>query len=361
MSTDKTDILISFIIPAYNAARFLKFTLESVTSQTYENIEIILIDDGPTDNTHEIASNFAIKDDRIRILKQENKGVAVARNRGIECSTGSFIALLDADDIWHPKAVEKMLHCFTISSSNVAVVYAWSLDIDADNILTGGIHLSRSTGYVYPLLICHNFIGNASSTMIRADHLKSVNGYRTEFNIGCEDLDLYLRLAEKFHYDFVPEFLVAYRKFPGSMSSNSAVLNQSHTQVIDKLKAEHPSIKPALLRLSKINFYAYLSHSTVSDKSRHSTFYWIRQALKTDIFISILRLDLIYVIFLRLWFIAIGDKRRDSLNRKGKSILNGLESGTYTSSFRPPPPIYLIVKLKSFLGSVMLRILKRLA
>ena len=124
MSTDKADILVSIIIPAYNAALFLRFTLESVISQSYDNLEILVIDDGSTDNTVEIASSYAIKDDRITILKQENKGVAAARNRGIECSKGLFIAFVDADDIWHPTAVVKMLNCFKRSSEELAVVYA---------------------------------------------------------------------------------------------------------------------------------------------------------------------------------------------------------------------------------------------
>ena len=360
MSTDKADILVSIIIPAYNAARFLRFTLESVISQSYDNLEILVIDDGSTDNTVEIASSYAIKDDRITILKQENKGVAAARNRGIECSKGLFIAFVDADDIWHPTAVVKMLNCFKRSSSELAVVYAWSLDIDYNNVPTVGVPVSRARGYVYALLLCHNFLGNASSTMIRAAHLKSLYGYRTEFNIGCEDWDLYLRLAKKFHYEFIPEFLVAYRKFPESMSSNTAKMNRSHTQVIDKLRAEYPSIPPLLLRLSKINFYAYLAHTTAPDQAGPNSFYWIRKSVKTNILLSLLRFDFVYLILSRLWCADFLHNKRDNSGRMRRSIFEGIQDGKFSSSFSPPRPIYLIVTLKNFLGSVMLFLLRRL-
>jgi glycosyltransferase involved in cell wall biosynthesis len=360
MPAEKPDFLVSIIIPAYNAARFIRFTLESLIRQSHENLEIIVIDDGSTDNTLEIAGGYSVTDDRITILKQKNLGVAAARNRGIKCARGIFVAFVDADDIWHPTAVAKMLNCFKRSSSNLAVVYAWSLDIDSNNFPTGGVHVSRARGYVHPLLICHNFIGNASSTMIRATHLRSIDGYRTEFNIGCEDLDLYLRLAEKFDYDFVPEYLVAYRKSTESMSSNTFKLNQSHTQVIDKLRVEHPSTPPLLLRLSKINFYAYLAHSADSDQSNHNSFYWIRKSLKTDVFLSLLRLDILYIVFARLWRLAFRQNKCEKPDPMRRSILERVQNGDYSSSFRPPAPSYLLSTLKIFLGSGMLFLLRRL-
>jgi len=102
--------LISVIIPSYNSGKFLGEAIESVVNQTYKNIEIIVINDGSTDNTEEIVKKWQKKDRRIRYLKhKENRGLSVARNDGIRISKGDFISLLDADDFWMKDKLEKQM------------------------------------------------------------------------------------------------------------------------------------------------------------------------------------------------------------------------------------------------------------
>ena len=358
MANEEPTPLVSIIVPAYNAAHFIGFTLDSIIRQTHDNLEIIVVNDGSKDQTLEVANGYARADDRISVLTQKNRGVAAARNKGIERASGNFLGFVDADDIWHPTAVAKMLDRFERSPAKLGVVYAWSLDIDSDNVPTGGVHVSRARGYVYPLLICHNFIGNASSTIIRATHLRSLNGYRTEFNIGCEDLDLYLRLAETFDYAVVPEFLVGYRKSSEAMSRNTAKMNRSHTQVIDKIRAEHPSTSPLLLRLSKINFYAYLAHTADSGHPPHSSFYWIRKSLRTDAIMSLFRLDIFSALLAKLWRLAFQRNKRAKPDAESRSILDAAANSS--SSFRPPASAYPLIALKLTLGSMMLLFLRLL-
>ena len=100
---------ISIIIPVYNVEQYIKNCLESVINQTYDNWEIILIDDGSTDNSKAIYENIAIKNDKIKIFKQTNKGVSAARNLGIEKAQGDYIVFLDADDWIEKKFLERML------------------------------------------------------------------------------------------------------------------------------------------------------------------------------------------------------------------------------------------------------------
>lgn len=102
---------VSVIIPAYNAEAFIGRTLESVLAQTYENIEVLVVDDGSRDRTAEIVASFAQKDSRVILLKQQNAGVAAARNLAIEKSRGEYIAPLDADDIWYPSKLDKQVQC----------------------------------------------------------------------------------------------------------------------------------------------------------------------------------------------------------------------------------------------------------
>jgi len=95
--------LVSVIVPAYNAEAFIAQTLDSIISQTYQNIEILVVDDGSQDRTPEIVESFAQRDQRITLLRQANAGVAAARNLAIEKSNGEYIAPIDADDIWYPQ------------------------------------------------------------------------------------------------------------------------------------------------------------------------------------------------------------------------------------------------------------------
>ena len=103
------DGLVSVITPCYNGAKYLSETIESVINQTYENWEMIIVDDGSKDDSAEIAAGYSQKDPRIKLICQSNAGSAAARNNGISHAEGRYIALLDADDLWHPDFLEKQL------------------------------------------------------------------------------------------------------------------------------------------------------------------------------------------------------------------------------------------------------------
>lgn len=106
---DGTFPLVSVIIPVYNVDRYLREALDSVICQTYSHLEIILIDDGSTDASGRICDEYARKDPRIHLIRQENKGLSTARNVGLDCSAGDYIAFLDPDDAFHPSFVEMLL------------------------------------------------------------------------------------------------------------------------------------------------------------------------------------------------------------------------------------------------------------
>ena len=113
--------IISIIMPAYNAEEYIEKSIESIISQTSENWELIIINDGSTDNTGQIISDWAKKEPRINVFSQQNKGVSCARNLGIEHAAGKYLAFLDSDDLYDKTFVEKM--CAKIEQENVAVVY----------------------------------------------------------------------------------------------------------------------------------------------------------------------------------------------------------------------------------------------
>lgn len=119
-----TDSLVSIITPCYNGEKYVAHTIRSVLAQTYENWELIIVDDGSTDGSASIIRSFAQTDSRIRFIRQENAGSAAARNAGIRAARGRFLALLDADDVWEPEFLAEQLE-FMKAKNAVCVCCAY--------------------------------------------------------------------------------------------------------------------------------------------------------------------------------------------------------------------------------------------
>jgi len=301
--------LISVIIPAYNAATFIERTLISVLTQTYQNLEIIVVDDGSQDETVAIVQHYAQQDDRLLLLQQENAGVAAARNFGIRASKGEFIAPIDADDIWYPENLEKQVNCAIAGGKKVGLVYSWSVDIDENDGIEAGFHAAKVSGNVYKTLICHNFIGNASSTLIRRLCLTEVEGYSCELKQrnaqGCEDWDLYLRIAERYHFAVVPEFLVGYRKLTSSMSRNAHTMAKSHDLMLLATRQKATKVPNILYRLSKSSFYIYLAQQCYQYGDDREALNWLLQAVKIDPTILLCRYGTYLLAFKCVIFLAL--------------------------------------------------------
>ena len=264
--------LISVIIPAYNAEASIRRTIESVLRQTHANLEVIVVDDGSSDDTARIVEELADGDNRIRLLRQSNRGVSHARNQGIACSRGQYLAPLDADDLWHHTKLAKQLECFDKEAEVSGVVYCFFAVIDeSDNVTFPRTVYHTPTGHVYPQLAVGNIVGNASSPLIRRTEVEKVGGYDDEFQDGCEDLDFYLRLAEVCDFSVVPEFLVGYRRSRESMSMNIPKMEQAITQLTRKMLSRHPKLPRKLLSWRNGNMYRYLSlHAHLAHEHRLS-------------------------------------------------------------------------------------------
>ena len=261
--------LISVIIPAYNAEIFIRRALDSILAQTYTNIEILVVDDGSQDRTAEIVESFVEKDSRVTLLKQKNAGVATARNLAIEKSNGEYIAPIDADDIWYPQKLEKQAQCILEADQSIGLVYAWSVRIDEDDVIVGTIDVEYCQdfysveGTVYPALVYANFIGNASVPLIRRTCFEQVGGYNCKLKAdnaqGCEDWDIYLRVAEHYKFRVVREFLIGYRQLRVSMSRNYVSMERYYNLFMADFQQRHPEIPTYIYNLSASNFYFYLS------------------------------------------------------------------------------------------------------
>ncbi|MBD2214025.1 glycosyltransferase family 2 protein [Nostoc linckia FACHB-104] len=288
--------LVSVIVPAYNAANFIQKTLRSIVSQTYKNIEVLVVDDGSQDRTAEIVESIALQDQRVRLLRQKNAGVAAARNLAIQNSQGEFIAPIDADDIWYPQNLEKQVQCILEAGTNVGLVYGWSVDIDENDVPTGAFRVSHIEGKVYKTLLCHYFLGNASACLIRSTCLKALGGYNGNFQAnnaqGCEDWELSLRIAENYQFKVVPEFLIGYRQVGSSMSGDYQKMAKSHKLMLDAVRRNHQQIPNLVYGLSSSSFYMYLARQSSQTGSDRNTLFWLSQALKSNYLTPILHLNL---------------------------------------------------------------------
>lgn len=278
--------LVSVIVPAYNAEQFISLTLDSLVSQTYSNFEVIVVDDGSQDGTAEIVDDYASRDRRIKLFQQANAGVAIARNQAIHLSQGQYIAPIDADDIWYPQKLEKQVQCFSQADASVGLVYSWSADIDESDRITGGFYTSNLEGDVYIPLIYYNFLGNASSPLIRRECFEKVGGYNSKLKAlnaqGCEDWELYLRIAEEYEFRVVPELLIGYRQFAGSMSANPIAMQRSYEVMMTDLQQRHPEIPARLFKWANSHYYCYLAERSIGRQNYQQGLVYLLKAVQLD-------------------------------------------------------------------------------
>ena len=276
MAFSASDQLVSVVVPAYNAELTLPETLHSVRAQTHANLEIIVVDDGSTDATAALVRLQQRADPRIRLIQQQNGGVASARNAGATAARGAFIAPVDSDDLWLPTKIEKQLLEFAKGGSEVGVVYTWFALIDAESNVVHKKHDPNFTGWVLPTLAEFNFVGNGSSPLIRTEAFRSTAGYDASLKArggqGCEDWKLYCELAERYQYRVVPEHLTGYRALASNMSSDVLQMLRSRDLATADLQPRHPELDEAFHlgrnRLSRFMLHRALRRGRIGNVAR---------------------------------------------------------------------------------------------
>jgi glycosyltransferase involved in cell wall biosynthesis len=201
---------ISVVVTCYNYGRYLEGCLRSVLDQTFQDLEIVVIDDGSTDDTPQVMARFAAVPN-LRYHRRENGGHASAKNLGIRESRGEFIAFMDADDLWGPDKLVKQIRLF--ANPRVGVVYSRGTVIDKtgkpiENVSTAKF-LQPRAGQVTDWLFQDNFVW-FSSAVVRRTCLETFGGLDESFEMG-NDWDMWLRISTRFEFAYVDEPLVSYR------------------------------------------------------------------------------------------------------------------------------------------------------
>ena len=207
--------LVSVIMPAYNASKYIEQAIESVLGQTMEDLELVIIDDCSTDNTYEKAKRYEEKDNRVLVLRnQKNSGVARTRNVGFEKSRGEYIALLDSDDVWHPQKIEKQIEI--VKEKKADIVYcSYALVGEDGKSIHKDFIVPEETDFSQ--MLKENVIG--CSTVLLSCEIAKKYKFTTEFY--HEDYVLWMELLKDGFCAFgTKEVLVDYRVLEKSRSAN---------------------------------------------------------------------------------------------------------------------------------------------
>ena len=229
--------IVSVIVPTFNGARFIGKALESVLHQTFQSFEIIVIDDGSTDDTREIISLFGPV---VRYVYQDNKGRSNARNRGMGLARGQYIAFLDADDLFYPDKLALQVAVLD-EHPHIGMVYSHSVVINENDEPMPMGWKGNLSGWIYPkiLFIRHNFI-TTPTVMVRTAVIQDVGGFDEDLDV-CEDLDLWRRIARRYQVGNIQQPLAKIRSRTGNVEWIEEAI-RARTEYYEKAFREDPDL-----------------------------------------------------------------------------------------------------------------------
>lgn len=261
--------LISCILPVYNAELYLRECINSILCQTYQNFELVIINDGSTDNSARIISEYREQDPRVRSFDQPNSGIVAALNTGLSAAKGQFIARMDADDVSLPKRFELQLD-YLRRHNDVVLVGGQSITIDAQGTVRGPDPKQRrispaakrtQTDFgTFPLKVAtalHPLV------MMRAEAIKAIGGYRADYR-HVEDYDMYIRISRYGKLHNISDVVLKYRLHGGNISvkhTSEQERNAARSE-IDNLNVVQKGDGKRKLRISDRTFDGYVELRT---------------------------------------------------------------------------------------------------
>jgi glycosyltransferase involved in cell wall biosynthesis len=258
---------VSVIVPVYNGMAYLPETITNLLNQTYTDFEVVIVNDGSTDNLAEWVSQ--ISDSRIKLISQENQGLAKTRNTGIRESQGEYLAFLDADDLWESTKLAKQVEVLD-AHPEVGLVYSWVTYLNQQGKSTGRTVCYQAEGNVWSELVTKNLIECGSVPMVRRACLEAVGLFDEQLshlNVG-EDWDMWLRIAARYPFKVIKESLVYYRQLTGSASKNYELVAKSFWAVIEKAFANASLELLPLRNKSYGNCYLTLGWKAIQSQAK---------------------------------------------------------------------------------------------
>ncbi|NNE73669.1 MAG: glycosyltransferase family 2 protein, partial [Acidimicrobiales bacterium] len=255
MSTTGSAARVRVVMPAWNAAATIAESVASVLDQTHRNLTLVVVDDGSIDGTADAARQAF--DGRCRLVHQPNAGPAAARNRGAEGATETYLAFVDADDVWRPGKLEAQLAAIE-AAAGAEVAYGWVDVVDADlNVVCPDLR-ADAAGDVYQALLRRNFIYSGSNSLITRSAFEKVGGFDARL-WGAEDWELHCRLARRFAFAVATEVVVAYRQSPRSLTGDLTAMADAYGMASETVFEVAPPDLQSLRAESDAAFWFYLA------------------------------------------------------------------------------------------------------
>lgn len=281
---------ISVIIPVFKVEKYINVAIKSVLEQTYQEFEIIVVDDESPDQSVKVCQQFT--DSRIKIIRQTNRGLAGARNTGIRHAQGEYLAFLDGDDLWLPNKLEK--HIQHLENPQIGVSFSRSAFIDETGNLLGTYLMPKLQDITAPCLLCDNPVGNGSSAVIRKEVFEDIkfqdnlygsveDFYFNEHLRQAEDVECWLRIVIQTNWQIegIPEALTLYRVNSGGLSASLLKQLEYLEKVIELTRSYAPELIAKWENPAKAYQLRYLARSAVRLQSGSMAVKLINQALAT--------------------------------------------------------------------------------
>jgi hypothetical protein len=213
------EVELSIVIPNFNTAEYVTAAVSSALCQTFTRLEVIVVDDGSTDTS--LLKLEDINDLRVTVVTQPNRGLASARNTGIQIARGKYIGLLDSDDVWYPLKAEKQLAVMETNPA-IGVTFCYSAYLDEAGEPTGQLLVSRCKQPTARELVFRNHIGNGSTPIIRRECFEEAGMFNESLK-ALEDQEMWVRIATRTHWklQLVPQVLTGYRVRSSSLTNSS--------------------------------------------------------------------------------------------------------------------------------------------
>lgn len=234
---------VSIILPTYNRGYCIGKSIDSVLAQTYPHFELLIMDDGSTDNTGEIVEEYAQRDTRVKYHKlEQNRGASAARNEGIRLAACEYIAFEDSDDLWKKDKLEKQMNALEVHKKDAVwgMVYCAYAGVKSDNIIHIMPERTLDTQYlegdIYGLLLMRNVIGGPTA-IIKKECLEKCGGFDEELS-ALEDWELFLRIARDYLVAYVDEPLLTADIHEGGVSSKVGGYFHARCVMLAKHKKE---------------------------------------------------------------------------------------------------------------------------
>ena len=230
-----TQYLVAVVIPVYNGQQYLEKTVKSILNQTYKNIELILVDDGSSDNSKALITALSLKDSRIKPFYQQNGGVAKARNFGIAQAKAGFVAFCDQDDLWLPSKLTKQMPLF--ENPNVGLVYCGAIaDYITYNKQSKPNFKHKQRGQVFNQLVQLNML-TCCTAVARKTDLEQVGDFDDDKALmGVDDWHLWLKLSMVCDFDFVAEHLAVHVFHGNNYSLNDEKMHAAELVCLAKIE-----------------------------------------------------------------------------------------------------------------------------